>query len=124
MGSNTFNAEPLKPSSNHQLIVMRGHPDRYKSLEASKQIEFTNESPVELTTRFSKKGHEQMLVVGGPHVATSFLKEQLIDELRLTFEPKIFGTGGNFVTYKKLDSNLRLIHCENVNEHGTLILCH
>ena len=51
-----------------------------------------------------------MLVVGGPHVATSFLKEQLIDELWLTFEPKIFGTGGNFVTDVKLDINLHLIH--------------
>ena len=62
-----------------------------------------------------------MLVVGGPHVATSFLKEQLIDELWLTFEPKIFGTGGNFATDVNLDINLHLIHCEKVNEQGTLI---
>jgi dihydrofolate reductase len=121
MGSSTFNAEPLDPSSNHQLIIMTGHPDKYKSLEISGQIEFTNESPLELTARFKKKGHEQMLVVGGPHVATSFLKEQLIDELWLTFEPKIFGTGGSFVTEGKLDINLRLTHFEKVNEQGTLI---
>ena len=62
-----------------------------------------------------------MLVVGGPHIATSFLKEQLIDELWLTFEPKIFGRGGNFVTEINLDINLHLIHCEKVNEQGTLI---
>ena len=121
MGSNTFNAEPLNPSSNHQLIIMTGHPDKYKSLEVSGQIEFTNESPLELTARFKREGHEQMLVVGGAHIATSFLKEQLIDELWLTIEPKIFGTGGNFVTEGKLDINLRLIHCEKVNEQGTLI---
>jgi dihydrofolate reductase len=59
--------------------------------------------------------------VGGPHVATSFLKEQLIDELWLTLEPKIFGTGGNFATDENLDINLRLIHCEKVNKQGTLI---
>jgi riboflavin biosynthesis pyrimidine reductase len=35
----------------------------------------------------------QMMIVGGPHAATSFLKDQLIDELWLTFEPKVFGTG-------------------------------
>ena len=112
----TFN-----PSVNHQLIVMTGHPDKYKSLEIPGQIEFTNESPVELTARFKSKGHQQMLVVGGPHVATSFLKEQLIDELWLTFEPKIFGIGDNFATDVKLDINLRLIHFEKVNEQGTLI---
>src|SRR5450755_2358345 len=56
MGSNTFKAEPLKPSPAHQAIVMTGHPDKYKSLEVRGQLEFTNESPVELTDRFSKKG--------------------------------------------------------------------
>jgi dihydrofolate reductase len=121
MGSNTFNAESFKPSANHQLIIMTRHPDKYKSLEVRGEIEFTNESPVELTARFKSKGHKQMLVVGGPHVATSFLKEQLIDELWLTFEPRIFGIGGNFATDENLDINLRLIHCEKVNEQGTLI---
>ena len=121
MGSNTFKAEPLNPSPNHQLIIMTGHPAKYESLEITGQIEFTNESPPELTARFKRKGHKQMLVIGGAHVATSFLKEQLIDELWLTFEPKIFGTGGNFVTGEKLDINLRLIDCEKVNEQGTLI---
>ena len=120
MGSNTFNGE-LLPSSNHQLIVMTGHPDRYKSLKLSGQVEFTDESPLELTNRFKSKGYEQMLLVGGPHVATSFLKEQLIDELWLTFEPRIFGTGGNFAIDENLDINLRLMHCEKVNEQGTLI---
>ncbi len=121
MGSNTFNADPSSPSPDHQLIIMTGHPDKYKSLEISGQIEFTNESTVELTARFKSKGYEQMLVVGGAHVAASFLKEQLIDELWLTFEPKIFGTGGNLVTDGKLDINLGLINCEKVNEQGTLI---
>jgi dihydrofolate reductase len=62
-----------------------------------------------------------MLVVGGPHIATSFLKEQLIDELWLTYEPRIFGTGDNFATGEKLDINLRLISNEKVNDQGTLI---
>ncbi len=121
MGSSTFNAEPFNPSLNHLLVIMTRHPDKYKRLEILGQIEFTNESPFELTARLKRKGHKQMLVVGGPQVATSFLKEQLIDELWLTFEPKIFGMGGNFATNENLDINLRLIHCEKVNEQGTLI---
>jgi dihydrofolate reductase len=121
MGSNTFNADTFKPSASHLFIIMTRHPDKYKSLEALGQIEFTNKSPVELIARFKSKGYKQMVVVGGPHVATSFLKEQLIDELWLTFEPKIFGSGGNFVTDVKLDISLHLIHYEKVNEQGTLI---
>ena len=121
MGSNTFNADTFKPSADHQLIIMTGHPDKYKNLEITGQIEFTNESPVELIARFITKEHKQILVVGGPHIATSFLKEQLIDEVWLTIEPKIFGTGGNFATEENLDINLHLIHCGKVNEQGTLI---
>jgi dihydrofolate reductase len=121
MGSHTFNAEPLNASPGHQLVIMTGQPEKYKKIGIPGQIEFTNESPGELTARFQKMGHKQMLVVGGPHVATSFLREQLIDELWLTFEPKIFGTGGNFVTDGQMDINLRLIHYEKVNEQGTLI---
>jgi dihydrofolate reductase len=120
MGSNTFNAGAF-PSLNHQLIVMTGHPDKYKNSKKSGKIEFTSESPAKLTDRFKSKGYDQMLVVGGPHVATSFLKEQLIDELWLTLEPKIFGAGANFATDVKLDINLRLLHFEKVNEQGTLI---
>ncbi len=121
MGSNTFNADTFKPSENHQLIIMTRHRDKYKNLEVPGQLEFTSEPPVDLTARFRSKGHKQMLVVGGPHVATSFLKEQLIDELWLTIEPKIFGTGGNFATDVNLDISLRLLHFEKVNEKGTLI---
>ncbi len=121
MGSNSFNAENFKPSPNHQIIVMTSHPDKYKSLEAPGQVEFTNETPLELTSRFKIKGRPQMLIIGGSHIATSFLKEQLVDELWLTLEPKIFGLGDNFATGAKLDINLRLIHSEKVNDQGTLI---
>ena len=34
MGSNTFNAGSF-PSLNHQLIIMTGHPDKYKNLKIS-----------------------------------------------------------------------------------------
>ena len=121
MGRNTFNPDTFKPRANRLLIILTRHPEKYKSLEVLGQIEFTNESPLELVARFKSKGHKQMLVLGGPYLATSFLKEQLIDELWLTFEPKIFGTGGNFVTNVKLDISLCLIHVEKVNEQGTLI---
>lgn len=62
-----------------------------------------------------------MLVVGSSRVATSFFREQLIHELWLTLEPRIFGTGGDFVIEENLDIRLTLITSEKVNEKGTLI---
>lgn len=122
MGSNTYNAEPLKPTPKHHMVVMTQLPQLYKEKEVSNQLTFTNETPSQLVHRFEKEGHQQLLVVGGAHVATSFLKEELIDELWLTIEPRIFGMGGSFVIEEKLDIKLRLISLKKVNEQGTLIV--
>ena len=122
MGSNTFNAEPMKPSEKHITIVMTGHPSDYLEKQVPGQIEFTDESPAQIAERFRDVGYEIMHVVGGPKVATSFLKAQLVDELWLTIEPKIFGKGDILVSHELLDIELKMIRCENVNEQGTLIM--
>ncbi len=121
MGSRTFDAEPMKPTPTHHLIIMTRTPVKYKDYEVVGQLEFTNQSPAQLVAHYEKEGLRQMLIVGGPHLATSFFKAQLIDELWLTIEPKIFGTGGNLVINENLNIDLQLISVEKVNERGTLI---
>jgi dihydrofolate reductase len=121
MGSETYNADPIRPSAKHLILVMTGKPLKYKSAEVPGQLEFTNESPLQLTAKFENAGIEKMVIVGGAHIATSFLKENLVDELWLTIEPKIFGKGSNFVTDEKLDIRLKLLDFERANEQGTLI---
>jgi dihydrofolate reductase len=121
IGSSTFDFDPIKPSLTSLLVVMTSKPEKYKKYELAKHLEFSSETPKALTERFTKAGYEQMLVVGGPHVATSFFKDNLIDELWLTLEPKIFGKGGNFVIEEELDIELELLNIEKINERGTLI---
>ncbi|MEO6949140.1 MAG: dihydrofolate reductase family protein [Ginsengibacter sp.] len=121
MGSNTYMAEKFSPSPHLLLLVMTKHISKYKEYEVPGQIEFIDTEPKDLVEQYQKKGFEKMMVVGGPHVATSFFEEQLIDELWLTIEPKIFGKGGNFVSEQKLDIDLTMIKCEKVNEKGTMI---
>ena len=120
MGSNTFYLDPIKPNPNHLLVIMTRQPSTYKSYEVLGQLEFRSESPGQLVEHYDKEGHELMLIVGGAHIATSFLREQLVDELWLTIEPKIFGIGCNFVTEEKLDIKLELLSSESVNKQGTL----
>ncbi|HLO58823.1 MAG TPA: dihydrofolate reductase family protein [Bacteroidales bacterium] len=119
VGSNTYNFDPFKPSPGHLLVVMTGHPELYRTIQGS--IEFSNLSPTELVKEYSAR-YDQMLMVGGPHLATSFFTENLIDEIWLTIEPKIFGSGGNFVTDQNLDIRLQLKSLEKINNSGTLIL--
>ena len=121
MGSTTFDFDPVKPSPSTRLVIMTSHPKTYADKTVPGQLEFSDETPSQIHERFQSAGHAQMLVVGGPHLATSFFAKNLVDELWLTLEPKIFGTGGNFATEIDLDINLQLLSVEKVNERGTMI---
>ena len=121
MGSNSFKADRPKLNPDQLFVVLTSNPELYKKHEVKNQLEFSSDSPKIIVNRFKKMNYEQMLLVGGAHVATSFLKDQLIDEIWLTIEPKVFGTGGNFVIQNKLDIDLKLVSCEKINEQGTLI---
>jgi dihydrofolate reductase len=121
MGSLTYKTNPVKPVQKHHYIVLTRHPEKYKDKDIPGQLEFTDERPKKLITRLEKEGQKELLVVGGPQIATLFLKEQLIDELWLTLEPRIFGIGGNFVIEEKFDISLILLNSEKINDQGTLI---
>jgi dihydrofolate reductase len=121
MGSGTYNPDPVIPVAKHLYIVMTRTTDKYSNKEVPGQLEFTSEAPMEIVRRFRDEGEKQVLVVGGPRLATSFLKDNLIDELWLTLEPRLFGTGDSIVTEEKLDVSLNLLSSDKINEQGTLI---
>ena len=122
VGKGTYDAEPITPPKKNRLIILSNNPEKYKDKEVPGHLEFTNDSPINVLSRLREKNFDQVLLAGGAHVATSFLKEGLVDELWLTLEPKIFASGGNFVVEDKLDVKLRLLSHEQVNDQGTLIL--
>ena len=47
-----------------------------------------------LLDELGKRGVQQVLVEGGPHVAASFLREALVDELCVYIAPRILGAAG------------------------------
>jgi dihydrofolate reductase len=122
VGSNSFKAEHLSPSPKRLILVLTHKPDIYVNLQKEGQLEFTDESPRQLTDRLRMKGYEQMTLLGGPSVAASFLRENLVDELWLTIEPVIFGKGEKLFSEDKFDIKLKLISMDKVNEQGTLLI--
>ncbi len=121
LGSTTFDFDPIKPSPTTRLIIMTSHPETYQARVVPGQIEFSSEPPRTIVGRLRDEGYEQLLVAGGAHIAASFFADDLIDELWLTLEPKIFGSGGNFVEESKLDVALELLSVEKINERGTIL---
>jgi dihydrofolate reductase len=121
MGNGTFTPAPLKPDPKHLYIVVTRQPEKFRNTAVPGQLEFTSDLPSAILERIKKTGEKTVLIVGGAQIATSFLREQLIDELWLTIEPRIFGTGGSFVTEENLDIKLTLISITKANDQGTLL---
>lgn len=121
MGSTTWNENIIRLSKGKLILVMTRTPGDYKNNAIPGQLEFTDLAPTELVEKFNRTGHDIMTVVGGPHVATSFLKEKLIDELWLTVEPRLFGRGYNLIAESDIDVRLRLTDIVKANEEGTLL---
>lgn len=121
MGRKSYEAEPLILTDEQLFVVMTRSAQKYRGDEVPGKLEFSDQSPLALRDRFENLGYRNMLVLGGPRVATSFLKENLVDELWLTIEPKIFGAGDNFAMTAHIDVDLKIISCNQVNEKGTLI---
>ncbi len=128
MGSGTFDkvknieGAGLKPEKERLRVILTSKPQQYQKYVIPGQMEFSDESPRQLIARLSERGYKQMLLVSGGKVATSFFKEQLVDELWLTIEPKIFGSGEPLVQEGAFDISLKLLSMEKLNSQGTLLL--
>ena len=124
MGAKTYEAAKklIKLEKDKLRIALTRNPQKYSADAVKGSLEFSNESPLELVKRLSKKGYKKMLLVGGGQINTLFLKANLVDELHLTIEPKIFGTGKNLISEEGFNKQLKLINVKKLNSQGTLRL--
>lgn len=122
MGRKTFEASKKSPKlpAGRLQIVMTRNPDLYTNIPG--KLEFTNESPELLVQRLEQQGFDQALLVGGGHINTIFFQKKLINELWVTVEPLLLGTGNRLVAEDELDVSLQLKKVEKLNSKGTLLL--
>lgn len=124
MGRKTFIAAKsvMKLSPTKLRIILTKTPEKYANLKVAGQLEFTNDSPEVLIKKLKNRGYTQVLLAGGEHVNVNFFKAKLINEVWLTIEPTIFGSGNNLVTDEKIDTSLQLKAIKKLNNKGTILL--
>ena len=88
MGSKTFDAIG-RPLPGRKNVVM----SRKRRISQQKDLVFTDKPPRELLADLSQEGFEVAILAGGSQINTIFAREDLIDEIYLTYVPQIFGTG-------------------------------
>lgn len=124
MGRETYEASRpvIKLEKGKLRIVLTRQPKDYLTETVKGQLEFSNETPKNLIERLSAIGYKKALLVGGSIINGLFLKNNLVDELYLTVEPKIFGNGKNIVDGQSLNVPMQLVSVKKLNNSGTLLL--
>lgn len=114
MGETTYNTigRPLPGRLN---LVLSQEPGKKENIPGS--LEFIKATPKEVVAMLEKRGFETAILGGGATVNGSFLKENLIDEIWLTIEPKIFGEGLSLFREADVNLNLELISVEKLDDN-------
>ena len=114
MGETTYNTigRPLPGRLN---IVLTPEPENKESIPDS--LEFIKAEPKEICAMLAKRGFETIILGGGATVNGSFLRENLIDEIWLTVEPKIFGEGVSLFNGADVNLSLELISIEKIDDN-------
>lgn len=117
LGKKTFDTFS-KPLPGRLHIVLTKHPEVHANIEGV--VEYTNKTTREILDMLGKRGFETVIIAGGAQIYTLFLKEKCLDEVWLTIEPKIFGTGVPLFT-EELQTLLNLIEYKQLTENVLLV---
>jgi dihydrofolate reductase len=112
MGDNTYKtmAQPL-PGRLHIVLTT----DRSDKTDQPGVVEFTSDAPPAIVAGLAARGYTTAVLGGGSQINSLFLQHDLVDEIWLTVEPRIFGVGINLLSGTSFDLRARLIHLEQLN---------
>lgn len=113
MGLNTFQTFP-QALPNRLNVVM--HLPTDTPPPPADNVEFTSAPPSQLLAGLEQRGYTEVILGGGSTINGLFLKQGLIDEIYLTVEPKLFGTGLDLFANADVDINLELLEVNKLND--------
>lgn len=109
MGRRTF--ELLNSPLPGRLNVVMTHNLPSKKID---NVLFTDAPPTALVRELKEKGYDKIPVVGGQKVFTSFLEEEIVDEVYITYEPILIEGIDMFDKIKK-DIKMEVVSVKKLN---------
>lgn len=114
MGYNTFKTFPA-PLKNRLNVVFSE-----KAGEELEGVKWVSGEPEKILNELENLGFKKALLGGGTGLNTLFLQKKLINEIILTVEPKIFGSGLSLFN-DNFDINLELLELKKINNNSYLV---
>lgn len=117
VGRKTFETFPA-PLPGRLHIVLTKNPTDYQSVSDS--VEYTAESPLTIIENLKNRGYKEVIIAGGAHIYTQFLASGVVNELWVSIEPILFGTGINLLN-SSVELHTELLDYTRLGEHGLLV---
>jgi dihydrofolate reductase len=102
-------------------IVMTRDRMGYETDAVPGRLEFTEEQPVRLVHRLNAEGHQRCALLGGSQIHSLFLAAGLVNEMWLTLEPRLFGSGTPLLA-RPANVRLELISQERLGESNSVLV--
>jgi len=123
-GSKTFLASRtaiLRNLTRERLrMVLTRSPEKYSAYQHPDMLEFTSDPPEDVIAALKRREKKRCAVLGGGEVYALFFAKNLLDELWLTVEPKLFGEGKKLIP-ERMAIGLLLKDMVKLSEHTLLL---
>jgi dihydrofolate reductase len=117
MGAETYRAARTqireRMTSVRLRTVLTRTPEKFTADTVTGLLEFSSAEPRQLLANLSARGLSRCALLGGAQVHSLFLNAQLVDELWITVEPRLFGTGTSLLG-QVVDIRLKLLSEERL----------
>lgn len=100
MGGKTYELAKshMKLSEGKLRVVVTHSLEKYSEDKVEGQLEFVSGSISEVVSNLENRGFKKMLLLSGENLNKEFFENNLVDEIYLTVEPKVFGSGKGMVS--------------------------
>ena len=115
LGHNTYKTFPA-PLPGRLHMVLTRTPAEQTPIPGV--VEFTNAAPPAVLASLAARGYTTAVLGGGGAINRLFLAADLVDEIWLTVEPVIFGTGVALFEGAPFERRAELIHLEPLGPGG------
>lgn len=123
MGAGTYEAvrKDIDLNVPRLRVIMTRDPKKYAKDIVPGKIEFTSAKPSVLIKKLRKEGFTEILLLGGGEINRLFLEEDLVTDLYLTVEPKLFGKGRPLTADGEYFLDFKLKSAKKLNSQGTYL---
>lgn len=83
-------------------------------------VEMTDKSPEELLQDLEARGFKEVAICGGSSIYTMFMKSGLVEEIYITLEPRLFGSGIKLFN-DKVSAKLSMIESKQLSPDVLLL---